>query len=108
MGRITWVCATCSEHFTRQYGATRHNNEFHDGKGIVVRLLDYIVGVANGRFLPSESNVQRRKKRMQSSFFSFNSKRFQENYERYAYESVVHEDVSFSESIRSQILQHVF
>ncbi len=98
MGRITWVCATCSEHFTRQYGATRHNNKLHDGKGVVVRLLDYIVGVANGRFLPSESNVQRRKKRMQSSFFSFNSKRFQENYERYAHESVVHEDVSFSES----------
>jgi hypothetical protein len=98
MGRITWVCATCSEHFTRQYGATRHNNKLHDGKGVVVRLLDYIVGVANGRFLPSESNVQRRKKRMQSSFFSFNSKRFQENYERYAHGSVVHEDVSFSES----------
>lgn len=56
MGRITWVCATCSEHFTRQYGATRHNNKLHDGKGVVVRLLDYIVGVANGRFLPSESN----------------------------------------------------
>ena len=25
MGRIMYVCATCSEHFTRRYSATRHN-----------------------------------------------------------------------------------
>ena len=26
MGRVTWVCATCGEHFTRKYSASRHNN----------------------------------------------------------------------------------
>jgi hypothetical protein len=62
MGRITWVCATCAEHFTRAYGADRHNNNLHEGKGTVVRLLDYIVGRINGQFSPNDPLVYRRKK----------------------------------------------
>jgi hypothetical protein len=62
LGRITWVCATCSEHFTRGYGANRHNNNLHEGKGTVVRLLDYIVGRINGQFLPKDPLEYRRKK----------------------------------------------
>jgi hypothetical protein len=62
MGRITWVCATCAEHFTRAYGADRHNNNLHEGKGTVFRLLDYIVGRINGQFSPNDPLVYRRKK----------------------------------------------
>ena len=47
MGRITWVCATCGEHFTRKYSANRHNNNLHSGNGLIVTLLDYIVGRAS-------------------------------------------------------------
>jgi len=62
MGRITWVCTTCAEHFTRAYGANRHNNNLHEGKGTVVRLLDYIVGRINGQFLPKDPLAYRHKK----------------------------------------------
>ena len=62
MGRITWVCATCAQHFTREYGADRHNNNLHEGKGTIVRLLDYIIGRINGQFLPNDPSAYRRKK----------------------------------------------
>jgi hypothetical protein len=62
MGRITWVCATCAQHFTREYGADRHNNNLHEGKGTVVRLLDYIIGRINGQFLSNDPLAYRRKK----------------------------------------------
>ena len=59
MGRITWVCATCGEHFTRKYSATRHNNNLHAGNGLIVRLLDYIVGRASGQYLPSDPRTRK-------------------------------------------------
>ena len=89
MGRITWVCATCSEPFTRRYGANRHNTNLHGGKGTVVRLLDYIVGIATGRFLPRDVPSGRQARR--SSFFGF---RHRDKYQQTTYESVVHESIS--------------
>jgi hypothetical protein len=62
MGRITWVCATCAQHFTRGYSAGRHNSNLHEGKGIIVRLLDYIVGRISGQFLPNDPLAWRKKK----------------------------------------------
>jgi hypothetical protein len=59
MGRITWVCATCSEHFTRKYSASRHNNNLHSGNGQIVRFLDYIVGRASGQYLPSDHRTSK-------------------------------------------------
>jgi hypothetical protein len=59
MGRITWVCATCAEHFTRKYSATRHNNNLHAGNGQIVTLLDYIVGRASGQYLPSDPRTRK-------------------------------------------------
>ncbi len=53
MGRITWVCATCSQPFTRRTSATRHENSKHNGQGEVVPLLEYIVGRGTGRYMPS-------------------------------------------------------
>ena len=59
MGRITWVCATCQEHFTRKYSASRHNKNLHLGNGLIVTLLDYIVGRASGQYLPSDPRISK-------------------------------------------------
>ena len=60
MGRLTHVCATCSEHFTRKYSATRHNLNIHDGRGEIVRLLEYLDGSLSGRYLSSHPSWYRR------------------------------------------------
>jgi hypothetical protein len=60
MRRITYVCATCSEHFTRKYSATRHNLTIHDGRGEIVRLLEYLEGSLSCRYLPSHPSWYRR------------------------------------------------
>jgi hypothetical protein len=57
--RITWVCATCAEHFTRKYSASRHNFNLHFGNGQIVRLLDYIVGRASGQYLQSDPRTSK-------------------------------------------------
>jgi hypothetical protein len=59
MGRITKVCATCGEHFTRKYSATRHNNNLHAGNGLIVTLLDYIFGRASGQYLQSDPRTSK-------------------------------------------------
>ena len=50
MGRIEYVCATCEEHFTRRYSATRHNITIHNNRGEIVSLLEYLVGRSSGRY----------------------------------------------------------
>lgn len=52
MSKVNYVCATCGQDFTRRCSANRHNNHFHFGNGIIVRLLEYIIGRTNGRFAP--------------------------------------------------------
>ena len=52
MSKINYVCATCGQDFTRRCSANRHNNHFHFGDGIIVRLLEYIIGRINGQFPP--------------------------------------------------------
>src|SRR5205085_505060 len=59
MGRITWVCATCAEHFTRKYSASRHNNNLHFGGGLIVTLLDYIVGRASHQYMPRDPRTRK-------------------------------------------------
>ena len=60
MGRVTYVCATCEEHFTRRYSATRHNLTIHSGRGEIVPLLEYLVGRNSGRYRPSHPSLYRR------------------------------------------------
>jgi hypothetical protein len=67
MGRLTYVCATCSEHFTRKYSATRHNLTLHNGKGEIVRLLEYLEGSLSGRYLPSHPSWYRRTQKWETS-----------------------------------------
>jgi hypothetical protein len=52
MGRPSYVCATCSEHFTRKYSAKRHNNNLHNGTAEIVRLIDYLAGRSSGQYKP--------------------------------------------------------
>src|SRR5215469_835737 len=60
MARATYVCATCSEHFTRRYSATRHNLTIHNGRGEIVTYLEYLVGRNSGRYQPSHPSLYRR------------------------------------------------
>lgn len=53
MGRLTYVCTACSEHFTRKYSAKRHNYNIHTGEAEIVRLPDYLVGKTSGQYAPS-------------------------------------------------------
>jgi hypothetical protein len=50
MGRPSYVCATCSEHFTRKYSAKRHNHNLHNGTAEIVRLIDYLAGRSSGQY----------------------------------------------------------
>jgi hypothetical protein len=53
MGRPSYVCATCSEHFTRKYSARRHNQNLHNGAAEIVRLIDYLGGRSSGQYTPN-------------------------------------------------------
>jgi hypothetical protein len=55
----THVCATCEEHFTRRYSATRHNLTIHNGRGEIVTLLEYLVGRKTGRYHASHPSWYR-------------------------------------------------
>jgi hypothetical protein len=61
MGRPTYVCATCSENFTRKYSATRHNLTIHNGRGEIVRLIEYLVGRSSRRYQASNPFWYRRR-----------------------------------------------
>ena len=60
MGRLTYVCATCEEHFTRRYSATRHNLTIHNNRGEIVSLLEYLVGRSSRRYHASHPLWYRR------------------------------------------------
>ena len=64
MGRPTYVCTTCSEHFTRKYSAKRHNITVHhnNGGGEIVPLVEYLVGRNSGKYEASRPSWYRRAK----------------------------------------------
>jgi len=45
----TWVCTVCSQTFTRNSSAKRHNINLHEGKGVYVRFIDYEIGRVQGK-----------------------------------------------------------
>jgi hypothetical protein len=61
MGRLTHVCTTCSEHFTRKYSAKRHNITIHGNSAEIVPLLEYLVGRKIGRYHASDPSWYRRR-----------------------------------------------
>ena len=60
MGRLTYVCTECSEHFTRKYSAKRHNHNLHNSEAEIVRLPDYLVGRTSGQYMASHPFWYRR------------------------------------------------
>jgi hypothetical protein len=54
MKQPMYVCATCSQGFTRKSTGKRHNLNLHSGKGCIVRFIDYIVGRLNGRYAEAD------------------------------------------------------
>jgi hypothetical protein len=62
-----YVCTICSQTFTRRWRGSVHNNKFHGGLGSVVRLLDYIVGLACGQYLAGDPSLFRRKNKREKS-----------------------------------------
>jgi hypothetical protein len=73
MGKIGWVCATCTRDFTRKSSAKRHNSNFHFGKGKVVRLLEYIIGRVSGEYIASDPSQNRRNKTKKQFLFGHNT-----------------------------------
>ena len=71
MGRISYVCAECSEHFTRKTSGKRHNFNIHSGRAEIVSLMEYLVGRGSGKYLPSHPSwFKRNKRNWMSSFHS--------------------------------------
>ena len=66
-GRINYVCATCSETFTRKASGLRHNLNMHLGTADVVRLIDYLLGRISGQYMPSGPADFRLTKRQKDS-----------------------------------------
>jgi hypothetical protein len=61
MGRVTYVCTICSEHFTRKYSAKRHNiTVHHNNGGEIVTLVEYLVRRSSGRYRASDPSWYRR------------------------------------------------
>jgi hypothetical protein len=61
MGRPSYVCTICSEHFTRKYSAKRHNITVHHNKaGEIVPLVEYLVGRNSGKYEASHLSWHRR------------------------------------------------
>jgi hypothetical protein len=54
-----YVCVTCPQSFTRRSSARRHNFNLHFNQGIIVQMLEYIIG----RFLPPNQLSNRRFRR---------------------------------------------
>lgn len=73
MASCTWVCVSCAQHFTRRYTANRHSTNLHDGKGIIVRILDYIVGRVSGQYIPKDPLAYRRERQNEKNEPSLDS-----------------------------------
>jgi hypothetical protein len=63
MGRISYVCAECSEYFTRKTSGKRHNFNIHSGRAEIVSLMEYLVGRGSGKYHPSHPSWFKRNER---------------------------------------------
>ncbi|MPZ07764.1 MAG: hypothetical protein GEU26_15355 [Nitrososphaeraceae archaeon] len=69
MGSKTWVCALCSQDFTRKYSAYRHSRDLHRGTGKIVRMIDYVIGRIAGEYNPGNPLTHRSKYMKHDSTF---------------------------------------
>ena len=76
MGRPTYVCATCSEHFTRKYSGQRHNFNIHAGRSEIVPFIEYMAGRSSGMYIASHPSWYRKDRQVQAN------RSYQSNFER--------------------------
>ena len=50
----TWVCTICSQSFTRNFSAKRHDINLHGGNGEYVRYMDYEIGRVQGKYYQND------------------------------------------------------
>jgi hypothetical protein len=84
----------CAQDFTRKYSAYRHNRDLHQGRGNIVRTLEYVIGRVSGDY-PTADPKTFRKNRAHSPYGNIGKPQFV---------NVAH-DRSYSQS--SQTLQGV-
>ncbi len=70
MNSKTWVCAVCSQDFTRKYSAHRHSRDLHHGQGIIVRMIDYVIGRISGEYKPGNPLAYRSGYKQKDSAFA--------------------------------------
>jgi hypothetical protein len=56
-----WVCIICSQTFTRNSSAKRHNTNLHEGKGGHVRYIDYEIGRIQGKYFQNDPVLYKKK-----------------------------------------------
>jgi hypothetical protein len=70
VGRISYVCAECSQHFTRKTSGKRHNFNIHSGGAEIVPLIEYLVGRISGKYLASHPFWFRQQKETSTKYQS--------------------------------------
>jgi len=52
MSKPLWACIICGEDFTRKSSGKRHrdNTNIHNGRAVIVRYIEYIIGRAKGDY----------------------------------------------------------
>lgn len=99
MGSKTWVCAICSQDFTRKYSAYRHSRDLHRGPGKIVRMIDYVIGRIAGEYNPDDPLTHRsRYMKHESNFPHSDAKGF-----NFPSASIAHDS---SQGVSSNTLPH--
>jgi hypothetical protein len=57
----TWVCTICSQSFTRNSSAKRHDSNLHEGNADYVRYIDYEIGRIQGKYYQNDPALFKKK-----------------------------------------------
>ena len=68
MPGANYVCTMCSQTFTRKWRGNVHNLNIHGGISQIVRMVDYIVGRASGKYVSSDPALFRRRRDIKKGF----------------------------------------
>jgi len=63
-----YVCTICAQGFTRKTSANRHNTDLHQGRAVIVRFVEYVVGRVNRIYQAADPRQYRRKTRKNKDF----------------------------------------
>jgi hypothetical protein len=65
MGRPSYVCTVCSEHFTRKYSAKKHNLNIHADRSEIVPFIEYVAGRSSGKYVASHPSWYRKQTQLE-------------------------------------------